>query len=678
MQNARDRLEALLSERIAVLDGSWGVLLQGRGLTEEEWRGERFRDHARDVKGDPDLLNLTQPEIVTEVHRAYFEAGADIATTNTFTATSIGQADYALQEAVREMNLEGARLARAVADEFDGFVAGSVGPLNVTLSLSPKVEDPAYRAVTFDEVVEAYAEQMVALRDGGVDLLLIETIFDTLNAKAAVAAARESVPELPLWISFTAVDRSGRNLSGQTVEAFWIAIEHAEPLIVGVNCSLGAREMRPVIEGLSRVATTYVSCHPNAGLPNALGLYDEHPGDTSALLRGFAEDGLVNVVGGCCGTTPEHTAQIAAAVRGLPRRRIPEPPARPRFSGLEPFEIGPDTGFVMIGERTNVTGSARFRRLVESGDYTAAVEVAIEQVRGGANLLDVNMDADLLDSVEAMTTFLKLLASEPEVARIPIVVDSSRFEVLEAGLECVQGKGVANSISLKEGEGPFLEQARRLRELGAAAIVMAFDEQGQAETVERKVEICERAFRLLVDRVGYAPQDVIFDPNVLAVATGIEEHAGFAKAFIEAIPRIKERCPGARISGGISNLSFAFRGNDHVREAMHAAFLYHAIRAGLDMGIVNAGQLAVYEDIEPELLELVEDVLFDRRPDATERLVEYAGRVKGEATSAARSTSRGATRRSRSGSRTRSSTASSTSSRRTPRRRGRRSRGRST
>ena len=526
MQNARERLEALLTERIAVLDGSWGVLLQNRGLTEEEWRGERFRDHARDVKGDPDLLNLTRPEIVESVHRAYFEAGADIATTNTFTATSIGQADYALEASVRDMNLEGARLARKVADEHDGFVAGSVGPLNVTLSLSPKVEDPAYRAVRFEDVVEAYTEQMVALRDGGVDLLLIETIFDTLNAKAAIAAAREAVPELPLWISFTAIDRSGRNLSGQTVEAFWISVEHARPLIVGVNCSVGAREMRPVIEALSRTATTWVSCHPNAGLPNALGTYDEQPDETSALLGEFATEGFLNVVGGCCGTTPEHTAKIAAAVKGLPPRTIAAPPRRPRFSGLEPFEIGPDTGFVMIGERTNVTGSARFRSLVEAGDYGAAVEVALEQVRGGANLLDVNMDADLLDAVEAMTTFLKLIASEPEVARIPIVVDSSRFGVLEAGLECVQGKGIANSISLKEGEESFLAQAGRLRELGAAVIVMAFDEQGQADTVERKVAICERAYKLLVEQLDFAPEDIVFDPNVLAVATGIEEHAG--------------------------------------------------------------------------------------------------------------------------------------------------------
>src|SRR5689334_13001604 len=493
MASTRDILAGLLAERILLLDGSWGVLIQREVKGEDAYRGERFRDHPRDVAGDPDLLNLTHPEVVLGIHDAYFEAGADIATTNTFTATSIGQADYALEPSVRDMNLEGARLARKVADEFDGFVAGSVGPLNVTLSLSPKVEDPAYRAVSFAEVVEAYAEQMVALQEGGVDLLLIETIFDTLNAKAAIAAAREAVPELPLWISFTAIDRSGRNLSGQTVEAFWISVERAQPLIVGVNCSLGAREMRPVIESLSRVASTYVSCHPNAGLPNALGLYDEQPGDTSSLLHGFAEDGFLNVVGGRCGTTPEHTAQIAEAVDGIRPRTIPEPSGRPRYSGLEPFEIGPDTGFVMIGERTNVTGSARFRSLVEDGDYGTAVEVALEQVRGGANLLDVNMDADLLDSVEAMTTFLRLIASEPEIARIPIVVDSSRFEVLEAGLECVQGKGVANSISLKEGEGFFLEQARRLRELGAAALVTAFDEQGQADTVDRKVEICERA-----------------------------------------------------------------------------------------------------------------------------------------------------------------------------------------
>ena len=460
---------------------------------------------------------------------------------------------------------------------------------------------------------------------------MFETVFDTLNAKAAIAAALDVAPELPRWVSFTAIDASGRNLSGQTVEAFWASIEHAEPLIVGVNCSLGAEQMRPYVEDLARIADTYVSCHPNAGLPNAFGEHDELPADTSRYLSEFAASGLVNVVGGCCGTTPDHVAAIRDLSEGLSPRRVPERHALPRFSGLEPFEIERETGFVMIGERTNVTGSARFRRLIEADDYTGAVAVALEQVQGGANLIDVNMDADLLDAEEAMTTFLNVIATEPEIARVPIMVDSSRFSAIEAGLKCIQGKGIANSISLKEGEESFLAQARAIRRLGAAAVVMAFDEEGQAATVERKVEICERAYRLLFGE-GFQPEDIVFDPNVLAVATGIEEHNGYAKAFIESLPLIKERCPGARTSGGISNLSFAFRGNDVVREAMHSAFLYHAIRAGLDMGIVNAGQLTVYEDVEPELLERVEDVLFDRRPDATERMVEYAGTVSGEAT----------------------------------------------
>ena len=530
------------------------------------------------------------------------------------------------------MNVAGARLAREAADEAGGFVAGSVGPLNVTLSLSPNVDDPAYRAVTFDDVHAAYAEQMAALVEGGVDLLLIETVFDTLNAKAAIAAALDVAPEIPRWISFTAIDASGRNLSGQTVEAFWVSVEHAEPLIVGVNCSLGATEMRPYVEGLSDVASTFVSCHPNAGLPNELGLHDEQPGDTSRYLREFAEDGLVNVVGGCCGTTPDHVKAIAAAVTGLAPREIPQRRRQPVFSGLEPFAIGPDTGFVVVGERTNVTGSARFRSLIEGDDFQAAVDVALDQVRGGANLLDVNMDADLLDSEAAMTRFLNLVATEPEVALLPIMVDSSRFSVLEAGLKCVQGKGVANSLSLKEGEEAFLDQARRVRRLGAAALVMAFDERGQADTVERKIEICERAYGLLTERARFVPEDIIFDPNILAIGTGIEEHAEFGKAFIEATTRIKERCPGASVSGGISNLSFAFRGAEHVREAIHSAFLFHAIQAGLDMGIVNAGQLAVYEDIGPELLELVEDLIFDRRTDATDRLLDYAQRVEGDAT----------------------------------------------
>ncbi|WIV54602.1 methionine synthase [Amycolatopsis nalaikhensis] len=627
------RLRALLDQRVAVLDGAWGTMLQGAGLTPADYRGDRFGEHTHDVTGDPDLLNLTRPDVILDVHRQYLAAGADITTTNTFTATSIGQADYGLQDHVHEMNVRGAQLARQAADEAGGkFVAGSIGPLNVTLSLSPKVEDPAYRAVTFEQVKAAYAEQIRGLDEGGVDLLLIETIFDTLNCKAAIAAAREVAPHLPLWISVTIVDLSGRTLSGQTVEAFWSSIEHAKPLVVGVNCSLGAEEMRPHVEELSRIADAYVACHPNAGLPNAFGGYDQTPEETAGLIGGFAREGLVNLVGGCCGTSPAHIAQIAAAAKGISPREVPAPRTHTRFSGLEPFGIGADTGFVMIGERTNVTGSKRFRRLIESGDHQAAVDVALEQVRGGANLLDVNMDADLLESEQAMTTFLNLIATEPEVARIPVMIDSSKWSVLEAGLRCLQGKGVVNSISLKEGEEPFLAQARKIRDYGAGVVVMAFDEQGQADTADRKVEICGRAYDLLTQKAGFAGEDIIFDPNVLAVATGIAEHNGYAKAFIDALPRIKERCPGVHISGGISNLSFSFRGNDIVREAMHSAFLFHAVKAGLDMGIVNAGQLAVYEDIPKDLLELVEDVLFDRREDATDRLVSFAENVKGSGT----------------------------------------------
>jgi 5-methyltetrahydrofolate--homocysteine methyltransferase len=631
MRNVADDIRRLAAERILVLDGSWGVLLQSRGLSEGDFRGERFASHPRDVKNDPDLLNLTRPDIVREVHDAYFDGGADITTTNTFTATSIGQADYGLEDAVYDMNVAGARIAREAAGP-DRFVAGSVGPLNVTLSLSPRVDDPSYRTHTFDQIVESYAEQIRGLRDGGVDLLLIETIFDTLNAKAAIVAARDVAPELPLWISVTIVDLSGRTLSGQTIDAFWTSIEHADPLIVGVNCSLGAREMRPYVAELSQVASCLTSAHPNAGLPNAFGGYDETPDVTSALLHEFSRDGLLNVVGSCCGSTPEHTRAIADAIRGLSPREVPPRRRGPRFSGLETFAITPDTGFVLVGERTNVTGSARFRRLVEAGDYSAAVDVALEQVRGGANLIDVNMDADLLEGEDAMRTFLNVIATEPEVARLPVMVDSSKWSVLEAGLQSIQGKGIVNSISLKEGEEEFLAHARRVRDYGAGVVVMAFDEEGQATTVERRVEICERAYRLLVDEVGFDPEDIVFDPNVLAVATGIEEHDDYARAFIDCLPLIKQRCPGVRTSGGISNLSFSFRGNDLVREAMHAVFLYHAIRAGLDMGIVNAGQLAVYEDVEPELLERVEDVIFNRRPDATERLVEIAERVRGEGT----------------------------------------------
>jgi len=639
MPGTRQRLEAILKERIVVLDGSWGVLIQGQVRGEQAYRGERFKDHPRDVAGDPDLLNLTRPDVVARIHDEYFAAGADIATTNTFTATTIGQSDYALEDAVHEMNVEGARIARRAADEWTArtpdkprFVAGAIGPLNVTLSLSPRVDDPAYRAVTFDAVRDTYAHQMRSLRDGGVDLFLIETVFDSLNAKAAIVAALDVAPEIPLWLSFTAIDKSGRNLSGQTVEAFWVSVEHARPLVVGVNCSLGAADMRPFVEDLSKHATTWVSCYPNAGLPNEFGGYDEQPHDTSGVLGQFARDGLVNIVGGCCGTTPDHVRAIVAAVEGVPPRQVPEPVPGTVFSGLEPFAITADTNFVMVGERTNVTGSARFRRLIESGDYNAALEVALEQVRGGANLLDVNMDADLLDGPSAMTRFLNLIATEPDAARLPIMVDSSRWTVLEAGLKCLQGKGIVNSLSLKEGEEPFLEQARIVRRYGAGVVVMAFDEQGQAETVERKVAICERAYRLLVDVVGFPPEDIVFDMNILAVATGIEEHNGFAKAFIEALPLLKERCPGVKTSGGVSNLSFSFRGNDVVREAMHSSFLYHAIRAGLDMAIVNAGQLVLYEDIPADLLERVEDVIFDRRPDSTERLVEYAETVRGEGT----------------------------------------------
>jgi 5-methyltetrahydrofolate--homocysteine methyltransferase len=635
--SVREQLERLFAERIVILDGAWGTMIQGAGLAPEDYRGERFTEHPRDVAGDPDVLALTKPELLREIHDAYFAAGADITTTNTFTATSIGQADYGLEGHVREINLEAARIAVAARDvaAADGqlrFVAGSVGPLNVTLSLSPRVDDPAYRARSFDEVCAAYAEQIAALAEGGVDLLLLETIFDTLNAKAAIVAAQEVAPELPIAIALTIVDRSGRTLAGQTVEAFWIAVEHADPIAVGINCSLGATEMRPFLAELARLVPVPVLCYPNAGLPNAFGGYDETAEQTSDLLEGFARDGLVNVVGGCCGTAPEHIRQIASKMAGLPPRTIPALDARSRFSGLEPLTVTDDAAFVMVGERTNVTGSARFRGLVESGDWQQAVDVALEQVRGGANLLDVNMDADLLDGERAMTTFLNLIATEPEVARIPIMIDSSRWSVIQAGLRCIQGKGVVNSISLKEGEEEFLAKAREARRFGAAVVVMAFDERGQAEGPDRKIEILGRAYDLLVEEVGFLPSDIVLDPNVLAVATGIEEHDHFARFFIESLPGLKERCPGALTSGGISNLSFAFRGNAQVREAMHSSFLYHAIHAGLDMGIVNAGQLAVYEDIPPDLLEAVEDVLLVRRADATERLVTLADSVKGEGT----------------------------------------------
>ena len=628
--SVHERLDRLFKQRIVIFDGSMGVMLQKRGLSDAEFRGERFKDHPKPLRNNSDILNLSQPDMVTKVHLDYLAAGADIITSNTFTSTAISQADYGLSDLTYEMNFEGARLARKAADQYENrFVAGSLGPTNVTLSLSPKVDDPSYRDVTFDELRRGYAEAATALKEGGADVLLIETIFDTLNGKAAIAAVKEVAPELPLFVSVTVVDRSGRNLSGQTVEAFWTSVEHAEPFAAGVNCSLGATEMRPYIADLSRVAPVYVICYPNAGLPNAFGGYDEEPPTTSSLLKEFAESGFLNAAGGCCGTGPEHIKQIRDAMESIKPRHVPRRAARTRFSGLEPFEIGPDTNFVLVGERTNVTGSARFRRLIESGDYTGAVAVALDQVRGGANLIDVNMDADLLDSEEAMIRFLNLIATEPEIARVPIMVDSSKWTVLEAGLKCVQGKGVCNSISLKGGEEVFLEQARKVRKYGAAAVVMAFDETGQADTFERKVEISSRAYKLLTEKAGFHAEDIIFDPNILPIATGIEEHAGYAKAFIDATREIKKRFPGVRVSGGVSNLSFSFRGNDRVREAIHSAFLYHAIKAGLDMGIVNAGQLAVYEDIPKDLLELVEDIIFDRRPDATERLVEFAKNVSG-------------------------------------------------
>jgi 5-methyltetrahydrofolate--homocysteine methyltransferase len=642
MTPAERSLREILARRIVLLDGPKGTQIQGFGLSEQDFRGERFRDHARDLSGNNDVLALTRPDVLLEIHRRYLEAGSDVIQTNTFNANAISQADYALEDACYEMNVAAARLARRAAEDFASaerprFVSGSIGPTNRTLSISPNVNDPAFRAVEFEAMRAAYADQIRGLVDGGVDLLVIETIFDTLNAKTAVIAAgdvfREKGVRLPLMLSVTFTDRSGRTLSGQTLEAFWVSVRHAAPLSVGLNCGTGATEMRPFIEELSELADTFVHCYPNAGLPNAFGGYDESPEMTARLLGDFAAAGLVNLVGGCCGTTPEHVRAIAAAARELPPRAVPAPrPPTTRLAGLEPLTIGPDTGFLMIGERTNVTGSKRFARLVLSGDYEAAVQVALDQVRGGANLIDVNMDEGMLDSAAAMSRFLRLIASEPEIARVPIVIDSSNWAVIEAGLPCVQGKPLVNSISLKDGEEAFLDKARKARRFGAAVVVMAFDEQGQAETVERKVAICQRAYGLLLEGAGFEPGDIVFDPNILAVATGIEEHNDFANAFVEATRRLKEACPGTRVSGGISNLSFSFRGNEAVREAMHSAFLYRAIQAGLDMGIVNAGQLAVYEDIPKDLLERVEDVLWNRRPDATERLVDFAATVKGGGT----------------------------------------------
>ena len=636
------RLAAIMDARILLIDGAMGTALQAYELSEADYRGDRFTDSPKDLKGNHDVLCLTRPDVVREVHDAYLAAGADVIETNTFAATPIAQADYGLSDHAREINLAAARIAREAADaqtartpDRPRFVAGAVGPKNVTLSLSPDVNDPGFRAVSWEQVVASYATQIEALLEGGVDVLLIETIFDTLNSKAAIYAAHDVFAklghEVPLMISVTITDKSGRTLSGQTVEAFWRSIAHARPLTVGLNCALGAEEMRPHVLEMSKIVDTYVLSYPNAGLPNAFGEYDETPEQTAALLREFAEAGMVNGVGGCCGTTPAHIEAIGEAIEGLPPRALVTPStAVTRLSGLEALSITEESNFTMIGERTNVTGSRRFARLIKTEDYDTALEVALDQVRGGANIIDINMDEGMLDSEAAMERFLKLVASEPEISRVPIMIDSSKWSVIEAGLRCVQGKGVVNSISLKEGEEDFLAKARVIQRYGAAVVVMAFDEKGQAETVQRKVEICKRAYDLLVEQVGLSPTDIIFDPNVLAVATGIEEHDLFAKNFIEATRIIKQQCPGARISGGISNLSFSFRGNNVVREAMHSAFLYHAIEAGLDMGIVNAGQLEVYEDIPKELLEHVEDVILARRPDATERLVTLAESVRGD------------------------------------------------
>jgi len=631
----------LLGERILVLDGAMGTVIQGYQLGEADYRGERFRDWPRDLKGNNDLLVLTRPEVIGEIHRRYLEAGADIVETNTFNSNATSQGDYGTEALVRELNLAAAQIARRAADDVAArtgrprFVAGALGPTNRTASLSPDVGDPAFRNVSFDQLAATYAESTRALVEGGVDLILVETVFDTLNAKAALFAARGVLDELgldlPVMVSGTITDASGRTLSGQTVEAFWNSVRHARPEVIGLNCALGAKQLRPYVEELARIADAYVCAYPNAGLPNAFGEYDETACETAALIRDYAESGFVNIVGGCCGTTPEHIAHVAKAIADLPPRRPAVLEPRCRLAGLEPLNIGPELLFVNVGERTNVTGSAKFRRLIEAEDYAGALDVARQQVTSGAQVIDVNMDEGMLDSEAAMVRFLNLVAAEPDVARVPVMIDSSKWSVIEAGLKCLQGKGIVNSISLKEGERPFLEQARLVRAYGAAVVVMAFDEQGQADTVERKVGICKRSYRLLTESVGFPPEDIIFDPNIFAVATGIEQHDRYALDFIEATARIREACPHALVSGGVSNVSFSFRGNDVMREAMHSVFLYHAIRAGMNMGIVNAGQLAIYEDIGAELRERVEDVILARRADATERLLEIAGRFKGEA-----------------------------------------------
>jgi 5-methyltetrahydrofolate--homocysteine methyltransferase len=618
-----------------------GTMIQGHRLEEADYRGERFADWPSDLRGNNDLLSLTQPELISAIHREYLEAGADLVETNTFNAQRISLADYGMQELGYEMNFVSAQLARSACDEVSArtpdrprYVAGALGPTNRTASISPDVNDPGKRNVTFDELVEAYGEQAAGLVDGGADLLLIETIFDTLNAKAAIFAIETLFEERgrrwPVIVSGTITDASGRTLSGQVTEAFWNSVRHARPLAIGLNCALGAAELRPYVAELSRLADCFVSAYPNAGLPNAFGEYDEAAEETAAIVGEFADSGLVNIVGGCCGTTPAHVTAVAAAVQGKAPRRPADVSSACRLSGLEPLNITEESLFVNVGERTNITGSARFRKLIKAGDYPAALAVARQQVEAGAQIVDINMDEGMIDGVEAMDRFVKLVAGEPDISRVPVMVDSSKWEVIEAGLKCIQGKPVVNSISMKEGEQAFVEQARLCRKYGAAVVVMAFDEDGQADTLERRKRICARAYELLTEEVGLDPADIIFDPNIFAIATGIDEHAHYGVDFIEATRWIKENLPGALVSGGVSNVSFSFRGNNPVREAIHAVFLYHAIRAGMDMGIVNAGALAVYDEIDTELREHVEDVVLNRRPDATERLLQIAERYNGE------------------------------------------------
>src|SRR3989344_2130118 len=632
-------LQQALKERILILDGGMGTMIQSYKLEEEDYRGTRFADWPSDVKGNNDLLILSRPDVIGAIEKAYLDAGADILETNTFNATQVSQADYGMQALAYELNVEGARLARQVADaktletpDRPRFVAGVLGPTSRTCSISPDVNNPGYRNVTFDELVENYVEATRGLIEGGADLILIETIFDNLNAKAAIFAVQQVFEddgiELPIMISGTITDASGRTLSGQTTEAFWNSVRHANPISVGLNCALGAKDLRPYLEELAAKADTHVSAHPNAGLPNAFGEYDETPAEMAVVVEEFAASGFLNIVGGCCGTTPAHIQAIAEAVSKYPPRVIPDIPKACRLSGLEPFTIDRNSLFINVGERTNITGSAKFARLIREDNYTEALEVALQQVEAGAQVIDINMDEGMLDSKKAMVTFLNLIAGEPDISRVPIMIDSSKWEVIEAGLKCIQGKGIVNSISMKEGVEQFIHHAKLCKRYGAAVVVMAFDEAGQADTAARKREICQRSYDILVNDVGFPPEDIIFDPNIFAVATGIDEHNNYAVDFIEACAYIRQNLPGAKVSGGVSNVSFSFRGNDPVREAIHTVFLYHAIKAGMDMGIVNVGMVGVYDDLEPVLRERVEDVVLNRRPDAGERLVEIAETAK--------------------------------------------------